>query len=126
MLRVIAGFLIAPAIGLLVLGALLSWPELRLLVVIEVFGAMIAYPSAIMFGLPLFLWLRRKHLLRWWSTIIAGALAGVPAWILLLTLGIGSKQASDILGLLGMVTLVGAVSGGVFWIVGVRGNEALI
>lgn len=53
-------------------------------------------------------------------------MAGVPAWLVLTVLGYGTKNAlKDSASGLFMVTLVGAVSGCAFWVIGVWRNDAL-
>ena len=126
MYRVALAFVVSPAIGLLILDVLLSWDSGRVTGLFAGGGAIFAYPSALLFGVPLFIYLRRINMLGWWSASLGGVMAGVPAWLVLIVLGYGTKNAlKDSASGLFMVTLVGAVSGCAFWVIGVWRNDAL-
>ena len=88
-------------------------------------GLIIAYPSAILFGVPSFLWLRRHLKQRWWAFATWGALCAMPA-LLLYSIRrdvphLESFSASNGAALVGW----GAFAGLCFWLLGIAGDTPL-
>lgn len=81
---------------------------------------------AFFFGLPLFLWFRRRRWLAFWQCILAGALAGLPAALpfagIAVSYGGGLRALMDMLPLLRLLAVFGGVHGAVFWLVAIAGN----
>lgn len=123
MIRVIAAFILSPAIGLLALGAVISQGPFAF--VVAVAGGVIAYPCALLVGVPLFVMLRRRNMLEWWRVVGAGAIVGMLGSIALALLGWGGMKAQDATSFLAMSVVVGVITGAVFWITGVYRNPAL-
>lgn len=119
MARVVAAFLLAPPAGVLLVGVVTQTVELGLL------GAMTAYPLALVFGVPMFFFLRRRGWLRWWQLTLGGAACAVPFIALYLFLSepayLPDAALVDSLYLLAC----GAAIGMAFWALGVLGNRAL-
>lgn len=117
--RLIAAFVLAPLVGLLVIGAITQTLEIGLL------AAIVAYPIALVFGVPTFLFLRRRGWLRWWQVTLAGTACAVPFIAIYLFMSepdyIANAAFVDSLYLLAC----GAAIGMAFWALGVLGNRAL-
>ena len=117
--RAIAAFISAPLVGLLAIGGLTGTLDIGLL------AAMVAYPIAIVFGVPLFFLFKRRGWFRWWQVTVGGALCAVPfIGFYLLTsepMHIATAGLMNSLYLLGC----GAVIGIAYWALGVWGNSAL-
>ena len=71
----------------------------------------VVYPFALVLGsivgLPIFLVFRRYRLVRWWSAVLAGAIAGV-FWVGVITLRFDLRN-------LVLLTIEGSLGGLVFW-----------
>jgi asparagine N-glycosylation enzyme membrane subunit Stt3 len=119
MTRVVGAFLSAPFLVLLV-GAFSTGTQDGFLVAV-----MIAYPIALVFGVPLFFLFRWRGWLRWWQATIGGAVCAAP-FVLLYVLGANPMHvekygASNSMVLFGYGALIGLV----FWAIGLAGNSAL-
>lgn len=79
-------------------------------------GAAIAFPASIVFGVPLFLALRRLSWLSWWQSSLGASFAGVLAALALHAL----DATIHLLGSLELFGGLGAIAGIVFWYVGLR------
>jgi hypothetical protein len=128
--RVTLGFVISPAVGLLALTLAwcgvaggdatfaACWSGGAAFLIIGGVGALVAYPAALLFGLPLFLYCWRRGFLNLWQIEFAAFLIAV-----LSTLGLalwnGSTGAIQYLPLSCGVALV---TGLAFWAIAVRGN----
>ncbi len=131
LLRVSFGFLLAPAIGLAVPGVLLCaghptqsftycLPGVGLIVGV---GALIAYPAAVLLGIPAFLICRRHGWLRFWQVAVAATLVGIlSSGGILLTTDSGIISVTQYVPLSGAV---GLVSGVAFWAMVLFRNRAL-
>ena len=89
-------------------------------------GLLITYPSAILFGIPSFLLLRRHRAGRqWWAFAAWGALCSIPALIVYAV----CKEVPHLESytLLNAAALVGwgTFSGLCFWLLGVAGDSPL-
>jgi hypothetical protein len=85
-------------------------------------GLVVAYASALLFGLPLLLMFDRRQWRTWWHFTIGGAICAVPAMMVYGIVGtpehlprFGPLAASAVLGW-------GASSGMVFWLLGIAGD----
>ena len=134
--RIALGFIIGPAVGLLLLGLVwcplsssnpsdsfsACWGGGAVVFMVAGLGALFAYPAAIVFGVPLFLIFRRRAWLRWWQFGLGGVLVGA-LWVLVVALYGGSLSgAAEYLLLCGSV---GFVSGVAFWGIAVCKSSAL-
>jgi len=118
-----------------VLGALLVAPSLAPLLLMLVtrsrdeavffFANVIAYGSALLFGIPLFLLFRRLRWLKWWHMMLAGALCMLPFaadWVLdPPCCQSGAVRVREALLSIG----VAATSGLCFWVLAFLGNSTL-
>lgn len=127
-LRVAVGFIVAPALGAIVsvlplcaISSVSKEPSLascgEAISFFSFYGMFIAYPAALVLGVPIFAFLKRKHFLRWWQVGFAGALAGLPL-VFLLSSPMGIAFAP-------IFSLVGFVCGLVFWGLAVLKNPTL-
>jgi hypothetical protein len=116
--RLVAAFVLAPLVGLLVIGAITQTLELGRL------AAIVAYPIALVFGVPAFLFLRRRGWLRWWQVTLGGAACAVP--FMAIYLFMSEPDAADAAFLDSLYLLAcGAAIGLAFWALGVLRNRAM-
>jgi putative effector of murein hydrolase LrgA (UPF0299 family) len=113
-------FLTVPVIPSLV-GAVLT-PETRRfdVVTIVVFAGisyLISAAVAALFGAPIFFWLRRINLVRWWSALITGFVVGAVMALVVRLPSLAHMREILLLG------LEGAVSAFVFWLIWKQGRE---
>ena|SRR5688572_28986251 len=83
MARPVLGFVLAPIVGVAVSLAVVFGREV--LVVWWVYllvGGAVAYVSALLFGLPAYLLMKRRGKLRAWQIVLIGALCGLPFWVI--------------------------------------------
>jgi hypothetical protein len=127
MRRIIFAFLLAPALGLAALELWIAYQGggFHLGGTVVLFGSVFAYPSAVLFGIPLFLICLRRGFLNWWSVPITAVLAGLPAAILLAWLTGKPVNFNAIAEAATLTSLVGFSTGMFFWLIAVRGNSAL-
>ena len=119
--RTLAGFVVAPLVAVLPLILINLDGRISNMVMAMLFGAGFAWAHALVSGLPLFLWLRRRRVApTFLNCVLGGAGSAALPWLL----------AAPWLG--GAVLLViilalpfGAVGGGVFWLVACRGTPGL-
>jgi len=89
MSRVPLGFLFAPGMGVAVstlfvhIGFNFQWALNPPWSYYMPGGVLVAYTSALLFGVPLYFLMNRLTGLEWWQATIGGFLCGVPAWIAL-------------------------------------------
>jgi hypothetical protein len=106
MYRVVAAFLISPLAPMLLAGvaSIFLGADRALLGPAMYLTAFYAYPAALVIGVPLFLYAKRRHWLRWWQVTLQAAVIGgaVPLLVLaaIATLGgygwSGFATAADI------------------------------
>jgi hypothetical protein len=113
---------LACAVAVAAVGAAALWsrmlgqPAPGLFPLILMFGLPIAAAHALILGLPVYLLLRRRWTLRWWSAALGGfAVAVVPAG--LLSSAPGSGMSLTVLRELAELGLLGLAGGVAFWIV---------
>ena len=124
----ILGFFVAPIIPSIFF--VLSSPglggadaDITTLFSLSIIGYFYALFTTLIFGFPLFIILKRKNLVFWWSAIASGCIAGVlacfcyagPAYII-------NTQNYKALGLWGTA---GALAGLLFWLVWQLGRHTL-
>ena len=123
-LRLVAGFVFAPAIGVLVLllglfihsiAAPVGDENLAFLAVFGMGAAYLAYSVAFILGLPIFIFFRIKGWLRPWQIAGGGLLVGA---LIALIPGTGIS-----FGL--MFCAVGLTTGAAFWLIAIFRNRAL-
>jgi hypothetical protein len=117
--RILPAFLLAPMAAAWVMGATMplyeGLPDVgdRISRTANFVAVVVAYPSALLFGVPLFVWLRRRGtrptLL---NCTLAGAGVALLPWLLI------SLLALKFIPTLVLIALYGAVGGMVFWMVG--------
>lgn len=132
MFRTLAAFLLAPLAGCVALGLLLGLPLLLLsgpgsgylfFAAGSLFSALVAVPTAIVLGVPVFLWMRKRRLGLRRHYLAAGALTGFAIVFVLIAVGtamgpnfhIGNILLGSFLLLSG--ALVGGVTGVIGWMV---------
>jgi uncharacterized membrane protein len=116
----VLGFLIAPLVPVVV-GTAISPPSKSAdLGIFVVMGAIVyVYSCGLMafFGVPAYLLLRRKNLVRWWSAMLVGLLVGtLMATVFRLP---NQPRIEDLL----VMALTGALAGFVFWLIWSRGVD---
>jgi len=130
MKRAVIGFLAAPVIGASCLNIALAFiwgrnsPGFYFSEAVMFFGALFAYPPALLLGVPLFVAFLRRGWLSWWASVLGGALVGIGG-AAGLTLVIGNHESDWVLEKLAVTTFVGAVAGMAFWLIAVFRNSAL-
>ena len=140
--RIVAAFIITPLLAAFVLACiqplyagLTSLPDriFRTTMIYSFFGA---YPAALVFGLPAFMFLRRRVKASILNCAFAGAIVASLPWLLLglisnpeyaysnghVTHQNGAKTWAgwvDLFGFVGAIATLGAAAGMVFWIIAV-------
>jgi len=85
-------------------------------------GLALAYPSALLFGLPLGLLFKRMCWRKWWQFALGGAACALPSVVLYALIGTPAHfQRFGSLPALGLL-FIGACSGAAFWLLGVAGE----
>jgi hypothetical protein len=135
--RITLGFLFAPAIGLAFLGLawcspLLAgsvgeqfsscWAGGAVVLMVVGLGAIFAYPAALVFGLPLFVFFRKYRWLSWWQVSAGGLLVGVLAT---LTMALVVQSPAEAIDFAKLYCPVATAAGFAFWLIAVFGNRAL-
>ena len=88
-------------------------------------GLAMSYPSALLFGLPLYLMGRRHGRTHWWACVIGGLISAAPAMVLYRIIGTPPHlEAFDLLNGLG-VLLWGGFTGICFWLLALAGRTPL-
>lgn len=77
--------------------------------ILAAFGSMVAYPAAVVFGIPLFLLFRRRRWLHWWQVPLGGVALGLMAAPVLYVL-FGSTLVPIF-----VLMLTGLIGGATFW-----------
>ena len=120
MLRIAIGFLLSPLLGVLIATAIVlelhgrldSWWWIYLYT-----GYFLAYPSALVLGIPAYLVVRRFTAVRWWHAAIGGALCAVPAWLMFGQAAYSDvREAAEAFNLM-LMGVSGLISGVLFWLV---------
>jgi len=112
----IVGFLVAPVVPALMLGALTPispgvWPDPIAIIGLFPIGYAFSVLFTGLFGVPAFFLARRLRLIRWWSTVTVGfAIGTAVAFIVKLPAPVSFREVIT-------VALIGAVSGFIFWII---------
>ncbi|MBZ4187152.1 hypothetical protein K7B09_12555 [Thermomonas sp. RSS23] len=83
------------------------------------FGSIIAFPSALLFGVPLYLGFRKLDWLAWWQVALGAALAGALGAVALHAL----DRTTYLFGLLGLCSGLGTLAGLAFWYFRLRRHE---
>ena len=126
-MKPILGFLIAPPVGVLLPVFLINiasyqhdtfWPSVIIYLVVAV---TVAYASALVLGVPLFLLFRRLGWLRLWQVIAGSALCGIPFAVLqfLQTKMIYAPIELSVRWF-GSVLIFSVLAGLAFWLVALR------
>lgn len=118
MRRAVVGFLVAPVVGVAATTFAILPSDLHgLWWIYLLYGTAIAYLSALVFGLPAYLLMKRVTTLHWWQVIVAGALCSLPFWLVSeypYTTAYFRNQAMTNLAL---YVSCGAIAGLVFWFI---------
>jgi hypothetical protein len=118
MQRAVIGFLVAPVVGVAASTLAILLPEFYgLWWIYLLVGSAIAYLSALVFGLPAYLLMKRVTRLHWWQVIAAGSVCGLPFWLVSeypYTTAYFRNQAMTNLAL---YVASGAIAGLVFWLI---------
>jgi len=85
----------------------------------SLFGSVIAFPSALVFGAPIYFVFRKLGWLSWWQVPTGAGLAGVLAAVALH----GFDGTTNLPGTVGMFGGLGAVAGVAFWCFTLRRHE---
>lgn len=85
-------------------------------------GVALAYPTALLLGLPLFLGLRRQGWLSWWQLSMGGTLCALP--LVLLYWQVGTPPHLEAFDWLNGLSLAawGGFSGLSFWLLAISGK----
>jgi hypothetical protein len=117
-LRAIIGFLVAPIVAVALATIIVFRHEIYGVWSIYLLaGGAIAYASALLFGLPTYLVMKRVTKLEWWQVGLAGGVCGLPYWLISeypYTTAYFRNQ-----GLTNLIVYVtaGVVAGLVFWLI---------
>jgi hypothetical protein len=118
MRRAVIGFLVAPVVGVAVSTlAVLPSEFYGLWWVYLLVGSAIAYLSALVFGLPAYLLMKRVMRLQWWQVIVAGALCGLPFWLVSEYPYTTAYFRNQGMTNLALYVASGAIAGLVFWLI---------
>src|SRR5688572_16162536 len=117
--RVFGAFVFAPFIGVGLIGMVLRSMDGGMAAVL------VAYPIALIFGLPMFLLFRRQGWFRWWQAVLGCTICALP--FIALYLLIAAPEHVSTYGLRNSLAFLGfgAVVGVIFWAIGIAGNSAL-
>src|ERR671914_31534 len=118
MRRAVIGFLVAPVVGVAVSTLVVLPSEVYGIWWIYLLaGSGIAYLSALLFGLPAYLLMKRVMRLRWWQVISAGALCGLPFWLVSEYPYTTAYFRAQAMTNLALYVASGAIAGFVFWVI---------
>jgi ABC-type proline/glycine betaine transport system permease subunit len=121
MRRVIIAFALTPLIAV---SPVLAFGDGIGAVLYSIF-LLIAYASAALLGIPLFLLLRRRRWLHPWQVAVAGIACAVPGAVLNLLTSPSGLVASQGTFTTSLVLACGLLAGAAFWLLGVSGNTEL-
>ena len=114
MIRLVLGFsftaLTLPALGLL------SSKDF------SVYVAITTIPATLVFGLPAFLWMKRKDWLVWWAFLLAGLIGGIicaGCWVAVIGEPTGLITGIPFMGALGVIHSMA------FWLISIWRNPGL-
>ncbi len=123
--RVAAAFIAAPLFASLLTGAGLATftggamgPWLPMAFGIAVVALMVAAPLTVVLGIPAYLLLRRRVKARLTGSALTGAAIAATPWLAVVLAGAASGSLAEpwtILWPLGLLIVVGAASGALFW-----------
>jgi len=122
MSRVTLGFLVAPAVPILLLGLLArNFGTV-------VFGGMFAYPFALVLGAPVYFIMRKKGWLKLWQVTLASSALGALSFLTFLAAtDTGSGDSAQALAYIGGIFIGSATLTGItFWAVAVRGKSSAL
>jgi hypothetical protein len=116
--RAAIGFLVAPVIGV-ALSTLVALPTefYALWWIYLLVGSAIAYISALVFGLPAYLLMKRATVLQWWQVAVAGGLCGLPFWFVSEYPYTTAYFRNQGMTNLALYVASGVIAGLVFWLI---------
>ena len=117
--RVVLGFVLAPLLPAFYATMFFAQPWAFPI------GLSLAYPTALLFGLPLFLGFRRMGWLAWWQISLCGMLSTLP--LLLLYWQLGAPPHLEAFDLFNALALEGwgAFAGLGFWLLAIAGTTPI-
>lgn len=80
-------------------------------------GSAVAYASALLFGVPIYVVMKRLMKLTWWHTASAGGMCGFPYWLISEYPYSSTYFKYQGLTNLALYVLAGAIAGLVFWLI---------
>jgi hypothetical protein len=118
MLRAVIGFLVAPVAGVALVTLIAFGREIySVWWIYLVAGSAIAYASALLFGLPSYLVMKRVTKLKWWQIAMAGGACGLPYWLISEYPYTTAYFHNQGLTNLFLYVAAGAIAGLVFWFI---------
>ena len=131
MYRTLIAFVVAPATPLVIAGiGYLFEHDKTLFGSATAMTLLYAYPAAVIFGVPLYFYARRRGWLRWWQITLQAALIGAAVAMLVLafvgllgwgdtwtTFDISSRELTEAAGMSALGFGLGAASGVLFWLI---------
>jgi hypothetical protein len=113
----VIAFLAAPFVGVLLSVLIVVRPAAQQeWWIYLVAGSAVAYASALIFGIPAYLLMKRLMILTWWKVALAGVLCGVPYWVISAQFGTLYFQNNGTRDLF-LYLLAGGIAGSVFWFI---------
>ncbi|MCO5044384.1 MAG: hypothetical protein M9935_03760 [Kiritimatiellae bacterium] len=129
MKKTVAGFILAPFIGMLALYTMISWrhPE-DLLDLAQIVQGLrhvspIAYTVSLVLGVPTLIVFRKRQWNTAWQSIFAGAILG-PLSVILVGFCFGIFPAVGTVSDTAFCSLLGAITTGTFWLIAIRSRQA--
>jgi len=121
MVRTIVGFFVAPVVGVALATLIVFGREIYAVWSTYLLaGSVIAYASALLFGLPSYLVMRRRRMLKWWQISLAGGVCSLPYWLISEYPYTTAYFQDQGLTNLVLYVAVGAIAGLVFWLITCR------
>jgi len=144
--RIWLGFLVAPAVGALIMGLLApaydglpTFGE-RLIATVKIYALIGAYPTALLFGVPAYFMARRHFPARPLPCAFVGGVVAALPWMILALISPASSASiggrATIIdghytaygwltnaGFVGQIALVGSAAGLIFWAISAAGFE---
>jgi hypothetical protein len=131
MYRTLVAFIVSPAAPLASAGiAYLFERDKTLFGFATATTLLYAYPAAIIFGVPLYFYARRRGWLRWWQIALQAALIGGAVAVLILafigllgwdstrtTFAMSRRELTETAGLVALGFGLGGASGLLFWLI---------
>ena len=132
LLRLSLGFVVSPAVGLLMLSLFWCatahtsfsscWAGGAAILMVGGLGAVFAYPIAALVGIPLFVIFRKRRWLQWWQVSAGGLFVAILA---VAGFALYTQDLLEALDYLALCSIVGLTSGLAFWAIAVHRNRAL-